>query len=419
MPGHVHEIIKNKRYKIIVEAGKDPKTGNRRRITRYHNGRRSEAEHIMALLIAELEQGTHIDKNKVTVDEWMDTWLEDYKKNKIRPKTYELYTYAIELWIKPAIGSIPLQKLSPEHLQKLYNSILDAKKSTRLVHLVHQLLYGALRQAKKNRKINNNMAEDTELPQLVSKEVRAMTTEEQDKFLQALSTHPMGAAFGTKLGTGLRRGELLGLWWEDVDQAIKAYMKQIVIEKKISELKTGTKKIDEDIGQTITALKSETNELKKEMVLHVRRGIVYVRGKGIIEEPPKTKKGRRTVPLPTLVVQLLYRHQEQLKENGLYKLNGPVFPSKAGTYIWPDNFNRSFEKLRDKLNLGDITPHVLRHTFATRLLEAGEETKTIQELLGHAKESTTNDIYIHVTEKLKRRAVDKLDSVLMSGTIKK
>lgn len=415
MPGHVKEIIKNKRYKIIVEAGKDPKTGNRRRITRYHNGRKSEAEHIMALLIAELEQGTHIDTNKITVGDWLDSWLEEYKKNKVRPKTYSDYTWASNSFIKPDIGSLQLQKLRPEHLQRTYNSILENGKSTRLVHLVHGLLNGALKQAVKSGYVKINVAEATEIPPLQSKEVRAMTTDEQDKFIQALANHPRGAAFATQLGTGLRRGEILGLWWEDVDQAIKAYVKQMKIKKELVELKACEEKTPE-ITEKITTIEDEIAKLRREMVLYVRRDIVYVRGQGIHEEPPKTKKSRRTVPIPTLVIQLLYQHQEKLKKEGLYRLNGPVFPSRKGTYIWPDNFNRSFEALRAKLGMKDVNPHALRHTFATRLLELGEDLHVIQELLGHSRIGTTADIYAHVVDDLKRHAVDKLDSILGPGT---
>lgn len=102
--------------------------------------------------------------------------------------------------IKPAVGEISLQDMDADHLQSLYNSILDAGKSVRLAHLVHMLIFGALRQAKKGRKIRYNVAEDTELPPLQQKEIRPMTAGEQDRFIAALAGHPKGAAFGTKRG---------------------------------------------------------------------------------------------------------------------------------------------------------------------------------------------------------------------------
>ncbi|MBP7330726.1 MAG: Tyrosine recombinase XerC [Firmicutes bacterium ADurb.Bin373] len=203
----------------------------------------------------------------------------------------------------------------------------------------------------------------------------------------------------------------MGLWWEDVNPAVDAYAAQL--EKKgIAEIQAG----ENPDQEMIKGLLAEIADLKTKKILRVRRQIVYVRKKGIIEEPPKTKKGLRVVPLLTMVLQLLCRHREQMKEKKLFRPDGPVFCSETGGYIWPDNFNRSFGAFRKKLGLQHINPHALRHTFATRLLEAGEETKTIQELLGRSKESTTNDIYIHVTENLKRRAVDKIDSSFTLGT---
>lgn len=371
MPGYVKEISKNY-FKIFVEAGKDPSTGRRKRVVRYHHGRSSEAEHIKSLLIAEIEHGTHIDPSKITVSNWMDTWLEEYKRPTIRAKTYDLYKWAIDAFIKPGVGFGLLQKLRPEHLQKMYNSIREKGKSTRTIHLIHQLIYGALEQALKNNLIKTNPSLATTRPPLKNKEVRAMTVEEQDKFMKALAGHRLGAAFATMLGTGLRRGEILGLHWEDINLEVK--------------------------------------------VLHVQRGIVYVRGQGILVEEPKTTKGRRTVPLPALIVGYLQAHKEKLLSDGIYFENGPAFPNKKGGYIWPDNFNRSYDKLRETLNLKDINPHALRHTFATRLLEMEEDMRVIQELLGHAKESTTSNIYVHVSEKLKRRAVDKLDKIFTPGT---
>lgn len=371
MPGHVTKVKNTKnRWRIVVEAGRDLVTGKRKRIVRYHTGRESEAKDIMAMLIAELEQGTHVDISKITVSEWMDEWLQEYKKPVLRPRTYELYTYYADHFIKPSVGAVALQKLRPEHLQRLYNSLVEANKSPRAVHQVHQLINGALKQAVRNRLITHNPAEATTRPPLKYKEIRVMTTEEQGRLLNALLEHPLGAAFATMLGTGLRRGEVLGLHWDDIN------------------LHDG--------------------------ILFVRRGIVSVKGIGIIAQEPKTKKGKRTVPLPGLVKTFLLRRQEKQIEEGIFKEDGLVFPSNAGTYIWPRNFSRAFEELREKLGLQDITLHGLRHTFATRLLELGEDLRTIQELLGHAKLGTTADIYTHVMEKMKRQAVDKLDDILVT-----
>lgn len=370
MPGHIKEIRRGY-FRIVVEAGKDPATGRRKRLVRYHKGRHPEAEDIMAKLISELEQGSYVKPSKLTLGEWMDTWLSEYKRPTVRGKTYALYKWTADALIKPSVGNVPLQKLRPDQLQKFYNSIRDANKSPRLIHLVHQLINGALKQAVKNQLVVRNVAEATTRPPLTYREKRVLTPEELTRFLEALADHPLGAALVTKQGTGLRREELLGLHWDDINL--------------------------------------------EEGFLRVRRSIVYVPSEGVKAELPKTEKSKRVVPLAKLVVTFLRGHQEKIQKDGLYRPDGPVFPSKAGTYIHPDNFNRAFKKLRDELKLKDVSPHALRHTFATRLLELGEDIRTIQELLGHTKLSTTQ-IYTHVSEKLKRKAVDKLDQVLELGT---
>lgn len=408
MAGHIRKVKNTKnKWKIVVEAGKDPVTGKRKRIVRYHTGRESEAKNIMALIIAELEQGTHVDIDKITVIEWMEEWLREYKKPTLRPSTYELYAYYIDHFIRPTLGNVPLQKLRPEHLQRLYNSLIEDGKSSRAVHQVHQLFNGAFKQAIKNRIIKFNPCEATTRPPLKYKEKRIMTVEEQDKLLNALADHKLGAAFVTMLGTGLRREEVIGLHWEDVDPAIDAYVAQLEKEKELWELTKNKASIEE-----VRIVEQEIKNLKNERYIQIVRSVVAVKGQGLVVGEPKTAKSRRTIPLPTMVVTFLLKHREHLQEKNKYQKDSMVFPSRAGTYIWPRNLSRSFEQLRDKLDLNHISPHALRHTFASRLLELGEDMKVIQELLGHSKYGTTADIYAHVADKLKRQAINRLDDVM-------
>ncbi|MBC7347320.1 MAG: site-specific integrase, partial [Clostridia bacterium] len=189
--------------------------------------------------------------------------------------------------------------------------------------------------------------------------------------LSAIDRSSYGPAILTMLGTGLRRGELLGLTWHDVD------------------LENG--------------------------ILRVRENYVQTR-RGSKRQEPKSESSRRDVPLPAAVVEALRRHRERMIQEGNYGPDGPVFCTKKGTEIRPRNFNFALERVCRRAGLDAIGPHVLRHTFATRLLELGENLKVVQQLLGHARISVTADIYTHVSQELKRQAVEKLDEHLAAGT---
>lgn len=376
MPGHIlpakdknGNVIKGV-WRVVVEAGIDPATGKRKRIVRHFRGRKCEAEDFMARLITELERQEFVEPTKVTVGEWLDIWLNEYKKPNLRPTTWESYEELIRIHIKPAIGRMPLRELRPEHLQKLYNDKLKEGKSPRTVRYVHSLIHQALKQAVKSRLAARNAAEATEPPRQVKREARFLAPEEESRFLSALGRDRLGPAILTLLGTGLRRGELLGLTWRDVD------------------LENG--------------------------VLRVRENLVELR-KGPRRQEPKSEASRREVPLPRLVAEALRRHKERMEREGSYRPDGPVFCTSKGTEIHPRNFNRKFEQLRKRAGLEGVSPHVLRHTFATRLLELGQDLKVVQELLGHSQISVTADTYAHVTERLKRQAADRLDEHLARG----
>lgn len=353
-----------KKFKVVIEAGRDPATGRRRRITRTVSGRRHDAELLELDLTRQLEQGTYVEPKRITVRDWMNTWLNDYKKMTLRQTTYDSYKMQIDKHIIPAIGAIPIQELRADHLQKLYSEKHQAGLSPRSVRYIHTVIHGALEQAVENRIILLNVSKSTKLPKKEKGEVRALTPEEQERFIKALYGERLSAAFVVLMATGLRRGELLGLRWRNVDLAGR--------------------------------------------FLAIEENLVAVKG-GAVYQPPKTEKSKGRVPLIAPAIEALKSHRERMIFEGHYGADMPVFCSKAGTPINPRNFSRVFERLRDKAGIDrDVTVHSLRHTFATRLLERGVSMREVQELLRHEEMATTADIYSHVSEDLKQAAADRI-----------
>lgn len=368
----IYEIVKGKKYKIVIEAGRDPATGLRRRITRTISGRKHTAELEEVKIMEQLEQGTYVEPKRITIRSWLDTWMEDYKKHELRRTTFEVYKILIDAHIVPALGGATIQGLRPENIQKLYNNKLAEGLSPKSIRHIHTILRGALRQAMKNRLISYDVSESVTLPALKKGQARALTLKEQAKFLAAAEDNPLYPAFMLLMTTGLRRGELLGLRWRNVN-----------LTKKYLEI--------------------------EENFVPVKGGAVY--------QQPKTEKSKGKVPLIKPAVECLKKHRQQMLAEGLYDKDRPVFCNDAGGPIMPRSFNHRFEKLREKAGVGKaVTVHSLRHTYATRLLELGVSLKEVQELLRHAELSTTADIYAHVSEELKRAAANRLTDLFQNGT---
>ncbi len=363
MTGRIVELIKGKKYKVIIEAGKHPATGKRHRIVRTVAGRKSDAELLKADLLQKLDQGLYIETKRITVATWLSSWLNDYKKLDLRQTTLDSYRVQIDKHIVPAVGQLPLQALRPDHLQKLYAAKTEEGLSPRSVRYVHTVIHGALEQAVKNKLVLSNVSKATTLPRRERSKARSMTEKEQAKFLNAARTERLYPAFIVLMATGLRRGELLGLKWRNIDFA--------------------------------------------NACLSVESSLVWVKGKAAYH-PPKTEKSKGAVPLIKPAVEALKAHRERMMFEGHMDKDAPVFCTGVGTPIHPRNFSRVFERLRDSAGISrGITVHSLRHTFATRLLERGVSLKEIQELLRHEDISTT-DIYSHVSEKLKRDAANQI-----------
>ncbi|MGB9858951.1 MAG: tyrosine-type recombinase/integrase [Moorellaceae bacterium] len=368
-------------WEARVTLGHDPETGKLKRLSKYFKTRR-EAQEWLARTLHERATGTFVEPHELTLGEWLDRWLTFYKVPNRRRTTVDNYETMIRVHIKPALGHVPLMKLEASHLQEFYNQ-KAREKSARTVHLLHFIIGSALKQAVKEGKLYRNVNEATELPPMRKKEVAPLSAEEVRRFLDVASGDRLYAAFLLELGTGLRRGELLALKWEDID------------------LEGGLLKV----RRTVARVKARDGGPRK-------TELVY--------QEPKTEESGKPVPIPRLVLEELRRHRARQEEEkaffgAAYQDSGLVFCTEDGKQIDPSNFLRHYKSLLRKAGLPEASFHALRHTFATLLLEAGEDLKTVQELLRHTRIDVTADIYSHVTERLKRRASAKVDEILGGG----
>ena len=269
--------------------------------------------------------------------------------------------------------------IKAETLQGLINEMYQSKLSVRTIELVRIILHSAFKQALKNKLVYENVVENTVLPKKQRKEIRVMTTEEQELLSKELISSYIGRGHLFGLYTGLRRGELLSLKWSDFDEEGQV----IHVNKSLNRVKS----YDEEGGKTKLVVTS-----------------------------PKTEKSVRVVPLIEKAYDLLVMHkriqEEYRKKLGdVYADNNLIFSSNLGTYIDPGNFNRKLTEIAKKAEIPHLTPHVLRHSFATRGLEANVSLKAMQEILGHSSITVTGDIYTHVMLEQKRKEINKLNDV--------
>ena len=313
-----------------------------------------------------------------TLGQWMDVWYENYAKIKVRPSSHQTYKGYIENHIKPNIGDIPLEKLTTLDLQRLYKTLLARGRVDRLeskwqprglspktVRNIHQILSSALKLAQEQRIILTNPAEGCALPKVEYREMKTLPVEQLQSFLREAKDSGVFELYCLELATGLRRGELLGLKWEDID------------------LEHGD--------------------------LRVRRQIARINGK-VVEAPLKTKNAYRTLSLAEDTVSIL---KEQKKKAG----NSPwVFPSATGGPISPDSVLHMLHRVLKRAGLPEVRFHDLRHTFATLALQNGVDIKTVSGMLGHFSAGFTLDTYAHVTTSAQKAAANTMGK-LLSGSV--
>jgi integrase len=309
-----------------------------------------------------LQDGIWVEDDKITVAAFLERFLNDTLKNKLKPKTIESYSYLITNHINPTLGEIRLTDLKPQHLQAMYAQKIESGLSARTVQYTHAVLHRSLDQAAKWGLVVRNVADLVEAPRPVRKPIQTFTAEQCQKLLAVLEGDRLYPFYALSL-VGLRLGELLGVHWEDVN------------------FTTGT--------------------------ISIRHTIQVIKGKGLVEGEPKTDKSRRSIQLPDFVIQALKQHRE--KTGGKTKY---VFSTSNDTPFSPRNIERHFKSILEKAELPIIRFHDLRHTAATLLLVEGIHPKVVQELLGHSTISMTMDLYSHVLPTLQQDAAQRMNKII-------
>jgi integrase len=347
---------------------------------------RKEANDKLQQKLSEVNSGSYVDSTKILLGEWMFLWLKDFKKNQLKITTYENYMLNYETHIKgSSLESIPLNKLSTSALQRFYNYKLESGRSdgkgalsTRTVRYLYILINGALEQACRNGLISINVNKNTVLPSKKKTEFVPLTVVEVKRFLEKAKEDRLYCLFLLETVTGMRKGEILGLKWDDISME----QKKLRVHNNLCIVKNNSNK---------------SGESKTKLIL----------------QDPKTIKSKRTLPLSDYMIQELKKHknrqnQEKLVYRDVYEDKGMVFARLDGSFINPRELLRRFQNLLSKAGIEKKRFHDLRHTFASILLNENENPKVIQELLGHANISTTMDIYSHVLDETKVKTVDKL-----------
>jgi integrase len=375
--------------------------GNTRKRVRVYGTTRTEALTKLTEKIAVSNRGLPVPSAQGTVGAYLTYWLENVTVHHLRENTHTRYTACVDRYLIPGLGKKKLAKLTARDVRTWLNQLRatcqcctrrrDAQRdqprccavgqccrkllSPLTLTYIHSVLKSALEHAVREEEIPRNVARNVRTGTPRPRRFEPLTADEARQLLAATQGHRLHALFELALHTGLRKGELLGLRWEDLD------------------LDAGTAAI--------------------------RRTLQRTSAGGLTTLPTKTRASERRIALPTRCLQSLKLHHEQQQHEreaagAAWQDSGHVFTTAQGGSIDPTNLTRAFTTLLRKAGLRRIRFHDLRHSTATLLLEQGVELVVIKELLGHAHIGVTATVYAHVRLRLQRDAIDTLSTALDS-----
>ncbi|MFJ4243622.1 tyrosine-type recombinase/integrase [Streptomyces iakyrus] len=321
-------------------------------------------------LLAKVDQGVPVPTRSAKLSDWLPYWLDNIVKPRRKLSTYDKYEAHVRLYLVPMLGSKRLESLGVADIRRFLNQ-LEARTTAATAKESHRVLRTALSAACREELIARNVAGLVEPPRASSRELSPWTLDETLDFLAASRKDPLYAAFVLAIAMGLRRGELVGLRWTDVD-----------LDKRVLYVRQQTQR---------------------------RRGVLY-------DDDTKNRRSR-ALPLPAMCIAPLRWHrmrQADVKQRAgeSWDDGGYVFATRNGRPVEPRNVYRSFTRVAESAGLRVIRLHDARHGCATLLTAAGVAPRVVMEILGHSQISITMDVYTHVVQDTQREAISHMDRLL-------
>ena len=341
----------------------------------------------------EMEHGIYLNSPHMTLNTFFDTWVSEIKQNTVKENTLSVYMEIYKIHIAPAFGRMQVSSINKLMIQRLLNNMSKNGLSANTLAKTKAILYSIFKEAMENRMISYNPCENITIKRDKT-ERRVLTYEEQQKLLDIMSGSRYEMLCILGLSTGLRIGELSGLRWSDINFE----------EKNLT------------VARTYIYLHDVKNHQMKD-VFH----------------SPKTKNSCRTIRLLDSTLELLLKHKAKQEKEKLAVGNqwcpvedgeDLVFTTRTGGPVRGLNVAETLNNYVNTINKKEailaakehrepivferITPHTLRHTFATRAFESGIPPKVVQQILGHSSLEMTMDLYTHVTEDVQAKEIQKL-----------
>jgi integrase len=359
-----------RRWLVRVFLGRDRETRRRRYLSRTVHGPVRQAQSYLNKVLRERDLGRRVEGVTVTLDEFLDRWLDTAAKPKLRDKSYESYESLLRRYIRPVLGGRILSAVTPLDVQEAYQKMIDRGLSSRTVRYTHSVLRSAIRQAIRWRLLLQDPTDGAQLPRLGRREMSVLTAEQSRILLSAVLKTHYGPVIAVALTTGMRPSEYLALKWSDIAW---------------------------DRG-----------------TVSVVRTLEKVKGSWRFADT-KRDRSRRVIKLQEWVLETLKRLQgsRQRSESEIPETANLLFTTPAGRPIYSDKLAKRFKAILRQAGLPVVRLYDLRHTSATLALAAGVPPKVVAEQLGHASAAFTLDVYAHLLPHMQEQAAKKVEEVLL------